>query len=385
MILLHKPYKTDQAWKLVKDCLDTTWISSAGKYVTEFEERMADFCGISHAVAVINGTSALHLALLAHNIGKGDLVILPNLSFVASANPVPYVGASPIFIDVEEETWQMDLDLLETFLEKESIQKNDRTILKNTGQTIKAILPVHLLGNVNDMDKLLQIAEKYNLIVVEDAAEAVGSFYKGKHAGSFGSVGCLSFNGNKILSTGGGGMVITNDGNLAERIRHLSTQAKVGSEYFHDQIGYNYRLTNVAAAIGLSQLDLFPEIQKNKSTIYSQYRKKLPETVFQSISEDVSSNHWLITIRTDQKDVLIRKLREKRIQARSLWVPLNRLPMYEDSIYVTRKNISWRLYQTCLSLPSSADLRIEEVDIITDIIKENGSLSIFSGEHWAKP
>jgi perosamine synthetase len=265
MLLLSGPNIAGNEWKYVKECLDTGWVSSVGSYVTKFENMLAEYSGCKYGVATSSGTTALHIALMLAGVEREDYVIAPNVTFIASINSIKYTGADPILIDVDPATWQMDLALLEEFLENETDQRGDDLIYINDGRRIKAILPVHVLGNMCDMDRLLLLAEKYNLQVVEDATEALGSYYKGKHSGSFGSMGCFSFNGNKIITTGGGGVIVTNDEELAKKAKHLTTQAKSDPfEYLHDEVGYNYRLVNVLAAMGVGQMELLPSFIKEK-------------------------------------------------------------------------------------------------------------------------
>ncbi|MBS1927952.1 MAG: aminotransferase class I/II-fold pyridoxal phosphate-dependent enzyme, partial [Bacteroidetes bacterium] len=259
MVLLSGPNICGNEWKYVKDCLDTGWVSSVGSYVDQFEKMTAAFAGTKYAVATSSGTTALHISLILQGIGPGDYVIAPNITFIATCNSIKYTGAEPILIDTDPDTWQMDLSLLETFLHDETELKNGATVLKRDGKRIAAIMPVHVLGNIGDMDKLMQLAKNYHLIVIEDSTEALGSYYRGRHSGSIGLLGTFSYNGNKIITTGGGGMIVTNDEALAKRAKHLTTQAKSDSfEYIHDEIGYNYRLVNVAAAMGVAQMEQLP-------------------------------------------------------------------------------------------------------------------------------
>ncbi|HMJ48011.1 MAG TPA: aminotransferase class I/II-fold pyridoxal phosphate-dependent enzyme, partial [Ferruginibacter sp.] len=251
MLLLSGPNMGGNEWKYVKDCLDTGWVSSVGAYVDQFEKMSSEFAGTKYAVATSSGTTALHICLILMGVNEKDHVITPNITFIATVNSIKYTGASPIFIDTDENSWQMDPDLLEEFLETETQQKDGSCFHKKTGKRIPVIMPVHVLGNMGDMDRFMAIAKKHNLVVIEDSTEALGSYYKGKHAGSFGLMGTFSYNGNKIITTGGGGMIVTDDENLAKKAKHLTTQAKSDPfEYVHDEIGYNYRLVNVAAAMG---------------------------------------------------------------------------------------------------------------------------------------
>lgn len=276
MLLLSGPNMSGNEWKYVKDCLDTGWVSSVGAYVDQFEKMSAEFAGTGFAVATSSGTTALHTCLLMMGIGEKDYVITPNITFVATCNAIKYTGADPIFIDADEFSWQMDLNLLESFLQEETRQENNACYLKKDNRRIPAIMPVHVLGNMCDMNRLLEIARQHNLLVIEDSTEALGSYYKGKHAGSFGVLGTFSYNGNKIITTGGGGMIVTNEEALAKKAKHLTTQAKSDPfEYVHDEIGYNYRLVNVAAAMGVAQMELLPAFIKRKKEIIAYYKNEL--------------------------------------------------------------------------------------------------------------
>ena len=276
MIPLSVPNIAGNEWKYVKDCLDTGWISSVGSYVTKFEQMVAEFAGAKYGVAAVNGTAALHIALMLSGVKQGDYVILPNLTFVASANSIKYLGAEPLLIDADPNLWQMDLDLLEEFLENETDEKDGRLIYIKDGRYIGAIMPVHILGNMCDMDRFLSIVRKYPLPIVEDSTEALGTTYKGKSAGTFSPLACFSFNGNKIISTGGGGVIVTDDEALAKHAKHITTTAKASSdEYYHDEVGYNYRLVNVLAAIGVGQMELLPSFIKRKRECTAFYKKEL--------------------------------------------------------------------------------------------------------------
>jgi perosamine synthetase len=373
MLLLSGPNISGNEWKYVKDCLDTGWVSSVGSYVDQFEKMNASFAGTKYAVATSSGTTALHVCLLLNNIGQDDYVIAPNITFIASINSIKYTGAEPILIDVDPETWQMDLGLLEEFLEKETMQVNNVCAYKD-GKTIKAIMPVHVLGNMCDMDRLVQIASKHNLLVIEDSTEAVGSYYKERHAGSFGLMGTFSFNGNKIITTGGGGMIITNDEQLAKRAKHITTQAKSDPfEYIHDEIGYNYRLVNTAAAMGVAQMEQLPSFIKRKQEIIALYKDKLEgvgDIKFQRIGQDVTPNWWLPTIMTGKQKEVLDLLNSRKMQSRPLWVPMSQLKMFKNNVYYTKNNTSNFLYQRCLSIPCSTYITDEQLESVANAIKE---------------
>ncbi|MEL6867611.1 MAG: DegT/DnrJ/EryC1/StrS family aminotransferase, partial [Bacteroidota bacterium] len=261
LIPLSIPHINGKEWEYVKDCLDTGWVSSVGAYVSQFEQVVAEYAGARYGIACMNGTAGLHMAMHLHGIGQGDYVIAPNITFIATLNAIKYTGADPILMDINPHNWQMDLDLLAHFLEEQTDLIKGQRVLKSDQRPIKAIMPVHVLGNMGNMTQLLELAKRYDLIILEDSTEALGSYFNGQHAGSFGAMGVFSFNGNKIISTGGGGVMVTDDEALAKRAKHLTTQAKVSSmEYIHDEIGYNYRLVNVLAAIGVAQMEQLPDL-----------------------------------------------------------------------------------------------------------------------------
>jgi len=372
-IPLSVPNIAGNEWKYVKDCLDTGWISSVGSYVTQFEEMVAGFAGAKYGVAAVNGTAALHISLLLSGVKRDDYVILPNLTFVASANSIKYLGAEPLLIDADPDLWQMDLDLLEEFLENETDEKNGELIYIKDGRRIGAIMPVHILGNMCDMDRFLAIVKKYPLPIVEDSTEALGTTYKGKSAGTFSPLACFSFNGNKIISTGGGGVIVTDDEALAKHAKHLTTTAKASpDEYYHDEVGYNYRLVNVLAAIGVGQMELLPSFIKRKKECVAFYKRELAgvgDIRFQKELPAVETNGWLFTIQTDKQKQLLDHLNANKILSRRFWMPMNKLPMYRDCVYVQKKDTSDYIYNTCLSIPSSTSITDDELDIVIREIK----------------
>jgi len=364
MIPLSVPNLSGNEWKYIKECLDTNWVSSVGSYVSLFENKVAEFCRVKRAIATSNGTAALHLSLMMAGVKQNDLVVAPNITFVAPANAIKYLGADAVLIDVDAETWQINLDILSEFLESETEILNDHCVHKQTGKRISALLPVHVLGNMCDMDRLMQISLQHKIPVVEDATEGLGSYYKNKHAGTFGVLGCLSFNGNKIITTGGGGMILCNDEDLAKKAKHLTTQAKASSdEYYHDEVGYNYRLVNILAAMGVAQMEQLPGFLTRKEEIndrYNEFFMNVHGVSVQKIDENVRSNHWLYTIRLSNQAAVRKYLLEKDIEVRPLWVPLNQLPAFKNDIYVNEHDVSNELYKTCLSLPCSTGLSDEE-------------------------
>lgn len=383
MIPLSVPYLAGNEWEYVKDCLDTGWISSAGPYVNRFEGMIAEYVGAKYGIACMNGTAGLHIAQVLSGIGRGDHVIAPNITFIATLNAIKYTGADPILIDVDSDDWQMDLDLLEEFLQEntypaEAISAGEEPVKQShllaTGRPVKAIMPVHVLGNVGDMDRLLAIAEEYHLTVIEDSTESLGSFYRGKHTGTFGRFGVFSFNGNKIISTGGGGVIVTDDEELAKKAKHLTTQAKASAhEYIHDEIGYNYRLVNVLAAIGVAQMEHFPELLINKRAMNAFYRDELKgvgDIRFQSVSEHVDANCWLFTFKTSRMRELLAYLNSNGVMSRPFWMPMNQLEMFKEDIYVTREDHSSAIYESCISIPSSAGITRAELEEVVSKIKQ---------------
>jgi perosamine synthetase len=373
MLLLSGPNIAGNEWKYVKECLDTGWVSSVGSYVTKFENMVAEFSGCKYGVATSNGTTALHIALMLAGVKQDDYVIAPNVTFIASINSIKYTNADPILIDVDPHTWQMDLNLLEEFLNKEADSKNGNLIYKKNGRTIRCIMPVHVLGNVCDMDRLMKLAAKYNLPVVEDATESLGTLYKGKHTGGFGVMGCFSFNGNKIITTGGGGVIVTNNEELAKKAKHLTTQAKSDPfEYIHDEVGYNYRLVNVLAAMGVAQMELLPAFVKRKKEIDAFYRKELTgigDISFQQVDPSVDPNCWLFTFRTDKQKEVLKLLNENQMQSRPFWVPMNQLRMFKSDVYYTKDDRSDYIYQRCLSIPCSTNIQDVELAAVAEKIK----------------
>jgi perosamine synthetase len=372
-IALSLPNMAGNEWKYVKDCLDTGWISSVGSYVNQFEQMVADFVGAKYVVAAVNGTAALHISLLLSGVRPSDYVILPNLTFVASANSIKYLGADPILIDADPSIWQMDLNLLEEFLATQTEIRGDALFHKKDSRRISAIMPVHILGNMCEMDRFLSIIEKYPLQIVEDATEALGTTYKGRFAGRFSPLACFSFNGNKIISTGGGGVIVTDDEGLAKKAKHLTTTAKASpDEYYHDEVGYNYRLVNVLAAIGVAQMELLPSFLKRKQEIVSYYKENLSgvgDIRFQQELPEVNANGWLFTIQTERQQALLDHLNKNKILSRRFWMPMNKLPMYKDCVYVQSADHSDRIYNTCLSIPSSTNITDEELVIVVREIR----------------
>jgi perosamine synthetase len=375
MIPLSLPNVAGNEWEYVKKCLDTGWISTAGSFVDRFEDDFSNYLGVNSSVSVVNGTAALHIGLQLLGVRSGDLVIMPNVTFVASANAISYLGASPILIDIDQETWQMDLNLLETFL-TDSCRLDDANVLvhEKTKRKISAIMIVHVQGNICDMDKLSAICNQYKLPLLEDAAEALGSKYKGQYAGTIGDIGCFSFNGNKIMSTGGGGMIVSHNSEYQKRAKHLTTTAKRDAlTYFHDEVGYNYRLVNVLAAIGVAQLETLSKFISSKINTASYYRENLNgvgDINFQSIHEGIISNEWLFTITTSSSQELLNFLNSCGVMTRPFWTPMNQLPMYEKNIYISVNDVSRKIHGSALSIPCSTSIEENELAHVVSSIKQ---------------
>lgn len=364
-IPLCVPQIQGNEWKYVKECLDTGWVSSVGAYVDRFEQDLAAYVGTKHSVAAVSGTAALHTALLIAGVEADDEVLVSTLTFIAPANAVRYVGAWPVFIDAESQHWQMDVEKLVSFLDNECEWRDRELRNKLSGRRVKAIIPVHILGHPVDMDPLLEVARKYELAVIEDATESLGAKYKGRMVGHLGDIACFSFNGNKIISTGGGGMIVTDHDAWARKAKYLTTQAKDNPiEYIHHEIGYNYRLTNIQAALGCAQMELLDDYIAAKLRIAATYTaelKDLPGLTPMRAASWAESTFWLYTILIDEKEQqqgsrqLMRYLGEHGIQARPLWQPLHQSPAYAGS-QAYQCAVAEDLNRVALSLPCSTGL-----------------------------
>ncbi len=374
---LSVPSIEGNEWKYVKDCLDSGWVSSVGSYVGDFERSVAEYVGSKHAVACASGTAALHLALLVAGVGPGQEVIVPALTFIAPANAVCYVGAGPIFIDVDPDFRQLDINKLKEFLVKECIYRNGKLVNRNSKRPVTAIIAVHLLGHPVDMKSLMALARRFDLTVIEDAAESIGAKYQGKHAGNLGDIGCFSFNGNKVITTGGGGMLVTNNRSWAARARYLSTQAKdKDSEYIHREIGYNYRLTNIQAAVGLAQmecLDTFIERKRRIAEIYHKQLKDARGLILPREAPWAFSTWWLYTVLVEPEfgmssRQLLKILRAQGIQTRPLWHPLPGLSPFKDC-FSYKVEVADMLCAKALSLPSSSSLTVKDQERVIAAIR----------------
>jgi perosamine synthetase len=376
-IPLSAPEIRGNEWKYVKDCLDTGWVSSVGEYVGRFEKLIAQTVGTPWAVATSSGTSALHTALLVSGIQPDDEVLVSTLTFIAPVNAIRYVGAWPILVDAEPQFWQIDPQKLSDFLKNNCRVSNGELLNRRTGRRVKAILPVHILGHPADMDAIVSIAREFGLIVIEDASECLGAKYRCRTAGTLGDIACFSFNGNKIVTTGGGGAVVTSSPDWAAKAKYLSTQAKDDPiEFVHGEIGYNYRLTNIQAAIGCAQIEMLSDYIAKKREIASRYERglrEMPGIQLMPQAPWAESIFWLYTILVDEEKFgmnarnLIESLNTRGIQSRPLWQPMHRSPVHchaEASPCETAD----RLYTSAASLPSSVGLSQSDQEYVIESI-----------------
>ena len=357
---LHEPTFNEKELEYVTDCIKTGWVSSVGAYVTRFEEDLAKFVGVKRAVAVVNGTAALHIALKVAGVEADDEVLMPSLTFIATANAVSYCGAIPHFIDVHEETLGVDPYKLDTYLTEISELRNGELFNKETNRRIKALVPMHTFGHAVELEELQVICEKYHLILVEDAAESLGTYYKGKQTGSFGKVSAISFNGNKIMTTGGGGAILTDDEALADYAKHITTTAKVPHrwEFDHDEVAFNYRLPNINAALGCAQLEKMPEFIEQKRALTAFYEELVAPlegvTLFKEPANSFS-NYWLQTLILDDtlvRDDILAFLNNHGVMSRPIWTPLHKLKPYRDCPRADLSTIE-RLNKKIINIPST--------------------------------
>jgi perosamine synthetase len=365
-------------WTYVKECLDTGWVSSVGSYVDRFESGMARCSGTARAVATVNGTSALHVALLVAGVGPEDEVLVSTLTFIAPANAIRYAGAWPVFIDAEPDYWQMDPAKVKDFLERGCTWSDGCLRNKATGRRVRAIIPVHILGHPVDMDPILELARKFGLVVIEDATESLGARYKDRRVGHLGDAACFSFNGNKLLTTGGGGMIVTDNGAWADKAKYLTTQAKDDPlEYVHNERGFNYRLTNLLAAMGCAQLEKVEEFIEAKRAVAGRYRQALagvPGIRLMAQAPWAASVFWLYTVLVDAKEYgmdsrqLQRRLAAAGIETRPLWQPLHKSPAHRGA-FATDCEVADRLHRDGLSLPCSVGLTADDQARVTETIR----------------
>lgn len=362
---LHEPLFCCNENKYVQECIDTGWVSSVGKYVDRFEADLAAYTGVKRAVAVVNGTAALHVCLILSDVQPDDEVLVPALTFIATANAVTYCHAIPHFVDSAFDTLGIDPDALDVYLSEIGEIREGGCYNRKTGRRIRAVVPMHTFGHPVDMDKMIFACEKYRLVLIEDAAESVGSFYKGRHTGNFGRVAAMSFNGNKTITTGGGGAVLTNDEDVGKLAKHITTQAKISHRwaYAHDCIGYNYRMPNINAALGCAQLEELPDFVAKKRNLAEKYRKALdgvPGVRFFAEPEFAKSNYWLNAILLDkdvanERDQVLEALNDAGIGSRPIWELMYTMPMFMDCPRMDCK-VAEDIGRRLINLPSSVKL-----------------------------
>ena len=358
-IPLHAPLFIGNEKKYLEECIDTTFVSSVGKFVDQFEEKMTEYTGCKKAVVCINGTNALHLALKMVGVEQNDEVITQPVTFIATVNAISYCGAIPVFVDVDRDTMGLSPEAMQTFLSENAVIKDNECFNKITGRRIKACVPMHTFGHPCRIDELIEICNQYGIELIEDAAESIGSYYKGKHTGTFGKIGILSFNGNKTITTGGGGMLLFNDLKLANHAKHLSTQAKIPHpwDFAHDEIGYNYRMPNVNAAIGLAQLENLDFFISRKRVLASAYREFFVNgTVsFFDEPENSTSSFWLNAVSFEssaKRDQFLTDSNGQGVMTRPLWKLMHKLPMFENCQRDSLVNSEW-LEERIVTIPSS--------------------------------
>jgi perosamine synthetase len=358
-IPLHVPTFLGNEKEYLNECIDSTFVSSVGKFVDDFEQALVNYTGAAYAILCVNGTNAIHLCLELAGVHRGDEVLTQPLTFIATTNAIVYAGAIPVFIDVDKDTMGLSPKSLNRFLEEHAELKNGECYNKTTGRKIKACLPMHTFGHACRIEEILDICKKYRIEVVEDAAESMGSRLKGKHLGTFGKLAAISFNGNKIMTTGGGGVILTQDENLAKRAKHLSTQAKMPHawEYEHDEIGYNYRMPNLNAALGLAQLeqlDHFLEMKRQLAQNYSVQFQKLGIEFFKE-RPDEKCNYWLNAIcakNKEERDAILKFTNDAGVMTRPIWKLMNTLPMFFDCTKTDLSNANY-LADRIINIPSS--------------------------------
>jgi len=357
-IPLHEPVFFGNEKKYLNECIDSTFVSSVGKFVDKFEEMVADYTGAKYAVATVNGTAALHIALKLVGTDEESEVITQPLTFIATCNAISYCRAQPVFVDVDRETMGLSPESLHSFLEKETVQKNGACYNKITGKKITAAVPMHTFGHPCRIDEIATICHAFNIALVEDAAESLGSYYKGRHTGTFGRVAAFSFNGNKTITTGGGGMIITNDETLARHAKHLTTTAKIPHPYayMHDEIGYNYRMPNLNAALGCAQIEVLDTILANKRTIAKAYKTFFDAEGMSFVTEksNTKANYWLNALifeNSEERDVFLKETNANGVMTRPVWTLMNRLDMFKDCQTTDLTNAQW-LEERVVNIPS---------------------------------
>lgn len=361
---LHAPLFIGNEKKYLNECIDTTFVSSVGKFVDRFEEKMAAYTGAKKAVVCVSGTNALHMAMMLVGVERDDEVLTQALTFIATCNAISYIGAHPVFIDVDMETLGLSPKAVKAWLDKNAELKNDVCYNKKTGRRVKACIPMHTFGHPVKIDELVQICNEWHLELVEDAAESIGSLYKGQHTGTFGKVGAISFNGNKTITTGGGGMLLFQDEELGKLAKHLTTQAKVPHRwaFVHDHIGYNYRMPNINAALGCAQLenlDRYVENKRETAQIYADFFKNIPNITFFTEPENCRSNYWLNVVLLKDKAAqqnFLEYTNDHGVMTRPVWELMNRLEMFKQCETDGLKNTEW-LADRIVNIPSSVRLK----------------------------
>lgn len=362
MIPLCVPEIRGNEWEYIKDCLDTNWVSSVGSYVDLFESKFAEYVGSSSAVVTVNGTAALHLALVSLGIGKGDEVIVPSMTFISPVNAVAYTGAEPVFVDVCRDTYVMDASKVEELI---------------TPKT-KAIIPVHIYGHPVDMDILMDIANKHGIYVIEDATESLGSLYKGRHTGTIGHIGCFSFNGNKLITTGAGGMATSNDTKISKRLKYLSNQTKSSMDnggMYHEEIGYNYRMPNIVAAMGVAQLEKvneYVDIKRKNAEVYSSLLRNTNGITLPTEKSWAKNVHWLFSVLIEEqyglcRDEIITLLKNRGVESRPFFVPVHQMRSYKDCKAGDMKH-TMEVSSRGINLPSSVSLTQNQIEFICEIL-----------------
>jgi perosamine synthetase len=364
-LTLHEPRFKGNEWVYLKECLDSTFVSSVGKFVDRFEDDLANFTGAKRAVAVVNGTAALHVALRLAGVEAGDEVLLPALTFIATANAVAYCQATPHFVDSEGRSLGMDAAALRDYLASATDMRGDHCINRSTGRVIRAMVPMHTFGHPVDIDALLAVAHDFHLQLIEDAAESLGSTFAGRHTGTFGLMGTLSFNGNKTITTGGGGAILTNDVELGKRAKHITTTAKLPHRwnFEHDEVGFNYRLPNLNAALGCAQLEQLPGFLRDKRHLFERYQTafaNVPGVHLVAEPDGCISNYWLQTVlldaaHADQRDAVLAATNDAGLMTRPIWALMNRLPMYANAPRAPLP-VAESLEQRVINIPSSSGL-----------------------------
>lgn len=378
MIPLAVPNLTGNERKYLNKCIDTTFVSSVGEFVNRIEEMTAKLCGAKYGVATSSGTTGLHLALTGCGVKRDELVIIPTFTFIATANAVAHCGAVPWLLDISADSWNLDISQLEKELKENTVWEDEIVVHKKTGRRIAAIMPVYTLGNVPDMDKINKIARDFRLPVIADAAASIGAEYKSKKIGELADLTVISFNGNKTVTAGGGGMIVGNDEKLMKKLKHLSTTARVTAEYDHDMVGFNYRMTNVQAAIGCAQLERAEEFVEKKRAIRKFYNKAFADVERVSlfpIPDEVESGCWFSGIVLNQGNLqevrrICQRLRESGIEARSFWKPVHLQKPYCNALQAGSLEVSSGLWEKILTLPCSTNITEKELKYVVATVKE---------------